>query len=71
MFEICDRSCASSALASLRAWIDDVTQRAEGLKRDVIRELIQAGAVFASGCDQEHLNIASKSTIVASGLSVA
>ncbi|CAK0817126.1 unnamed protein product, partial [Prorocentrum cordatum] len=37
----------------------------------VMRELIQAWAAFASGCDQGQLEIASESTTVASELSAA
>eukprot|EP00959_Pyramimonas_sp_CCMP1952_P401235 8407526-Pyramimonas_sp.AAC.1 len=71
MFSIRERSVSASSLVQLRTWIDEVTQRAEGTRRDVVGHPVRAGVTFARGCAQECLKLASKSTIIASDLAVA
>eukprot|EP00959_Pyramimonas_sp_CCMP1952_P319088 6676392-Pyramimonas_sp.AAC.1 len=53
MFSICEMPVSASSLVQLRTWIDDVTQRAEGTRRDVVDHLVRAGVTFARGCAQE------------------
>ena len=52
------------------SWVDDVTQRAEGARRRIVRQLGAAGRTFARGIDAMHLRISSKSACIASSHSL-
>ena len=52
-------------------WVDDVVQRAEGLRRQVVATLLSAGRTFAEGVEGLGLTLASKSAVVATSFDIA
>ena len=47
-----------------RSWVDDVVQRARGHAAQVLRDLLDAGALFAQGARAKHLTISTKTTCI-------
>ena len=52
-------------------WVDDVVQRSEGLRRQVVATLLSAGATFSRGVDALGLQLASKSAVISTSVDVA
>ena len=54
-----------------KTWVDDVNQRAEGLRDEVLGNLVGAGLMFATLVKHANMVISHKSVIIASDMSLA
>ncbi|CAK0821719.1 unnamed protein product, partial [Prorocentrum cordatum] len=54
----------------VRSWVNDVTTRMEGSKREVVRQLASAGVDFAAGVKRARLTLPTKSALIGNDMDV-
>ena len=71
LFEVLDEVFRQHPAVSLKSWLDDMVQRAEGTRRHVVAALTHGAVHLVRRLRASGLNVATKSVILASEASIA
>ncbi|CAK0891739.1 unnamed protein product, partial [Prorocentrum cordatum] len=70
LYATLEQACAKYQQVYVRSWVDDVTTRMEGSRREVIKQLTGAGVGFAAGPRKARLTLSSKPTLIGNDMDV-
>ena len=71
LYSLMEKITIGNPTVMATSWVDDVVQRAEGLKQRVLEDLVGAGVQFFEGCKRLKLKVASKSTVISTNRQLA
>ncbi|CAK0856487.1 unnamed protein product, partial [Prorocentrum cordatum] len=70
LYAVLERVSTKYEQVRVRSWVDDVTTRMEGSKKEVIKQLTGAGVEFAAGVKKSKLTLSTKSALIGNDMDV-
>ncbi|CAK0808313.1 unnamed protein product [Prorocentrum cordatum] len=70
LYAVLERVSTTYEQVRVRSWVDDVTTRMEGSKKEVIKQLTGAGVEFAAGVKKSKLTLPTKSALIGNDMDV-